>query len=317
MKFVAPAFIDRTRFFHRVKALLSRPNPIKFAQYRHEWNNAPKQEEVREFPVHLGIEPTNACNLNCVFCARHEANYSEFGFFDFELYKKIIDEGAKYNLRSVKLARGGESLMHPRFAEMIAYAKEKGIVDVLFNTNAMLLDTEKALEIIKAKPDTVIFSVDAPNKEIYESQRVGSHYETVEKNVKNFVGLKNKFYPKIVTRAHMVYTKETEHLVPAHLARWKGITEEVSIIPALSYSETPKNLKFKCRTPFRRLDITWNGNVYVCDPDYDPKGKLLLGNVKKHTIYELWHSEKINKLREIFRKESPDLVDPCKYCRGA
>ncbi|NQU83655.1 MAG: radical SAM protein [Parcubacteria group bacterium] len=317
MKFVAPAFIDRTKFFKKIKALLRHKNPLKFAYYRYEWNSAPKWEEVRDFPVHLGIEPTNACNLSCVFCARHAAKYSEFGFLDFELYKKIIDEGSKHNLRSVKLARGGESLMHPRFADMIAYAKEKGVVDVLFNTNAMLLSTEKALEIIKAKPDTVIFSVDAPDKKIYESQRVGSNYEEVERNVKNFIEMKNKLYPKIVTRAHMVYTKETEYLVPVHLKRWEGITEEVSVIPALSHTEELSNLKFKCRTPFRRMDITWNGNVYVCDPDYDTRGKLLLGNANDKTIHEIWHSEQMNKLREAFKKESPNSIDPCKFCRGA
>lgn len=207
--------------------------------------------------------------------------------------------------------------MHPRFADMIAYAKQKGIVDVLFNTNATLLDKEKAIEIIKAKPDTVIFSVDTPDKQIYESQRVGANYEEVEKNVKNFVALKNKIYPKIVTRAHMVYTEKTKHLVLTHLKRWKGVTEEVSIIPALKHNEELSNLRYKCRTPFRRLDVTWNGNVYVCDPDYDAKGKLLLGNARTQTIHEIWHSEKMNNLREIFRKESPHHVDPCKYCRGA
>ena len=98
MKFVAPAFINKTKLWKKVKVFLKHSNPLKYAYYRYEWNHAPKWDDVREFPVHLGIEPTNACNLNCVFCARHEAKYGEYGYMDFEVYKKIIDEGSKYGV---------------------------------------------------------------------------------------------------------------------------------------------------------------------------------------------------------------------------
>jgi len=317
MNFAIPAFVNKTKLINKARIFLKHRNPLKYAYYRYEWNNAPKYKKLRDFPVHLGIEPTNACNLNCVFCARHEAKYEKMGFMDFELYKKIIDEGSKNKLRSVKLVRGGESLLHPRFADMIKYAREHGVVDVIFNTNSMLLTPEMSLRIIEARPDFVIFSVDAPDKQIYESQRVGSNYETVENHIKTFVNLKNKLYPKIITRAHMVYTSETEYLVSKHLERWKKITDEISVIKALNYKEEACGLKFKCRTPFRRLDITWDGNVYICDPDYDPKGKLMVGNANNQSIYEIWHSDKINRIREIFYKESPELADPCKFCRGA
>lgn len=308
-------FKNKSGFFKKIGAFVQHREPLKYAKYRHEWNSAPKKNDLRDFPVHLGIEPTNACNLNCVFCARHNSDYT-FGYMDFELYKKIIDEGSKHSLRSVKLVRGGESLLHPKFSDMIRYAREKGIIDIMFNTNGTLLTDEKSLEIINAKPDLIIFSVDAPDKKIYEEQRVGSNYEQVEKNIKRFIELKNKIYPKIRTRAHMVYTNETESLAPKHIVRWKDIIDEVTVNKAVEYSEAPKNMQFKCRTPFRRLDITWDGKVFVCDPDFDPKQKLLLGNANEQTIYDLWHSPKINHLRDIFRRNSPQEADPCKYCRG-
>ncbi|MBI5401568.1 radical SAM protein [Candidatus Wolfebacteria bacterium] len=284
--------------------------------YRIEWRTAPWRKKVRSFPVHLGIEPTNHCNLNCVFCARHNIDY-KFGFMDFDLYKKIIDEGAVNGLRSVKLVRGGESLLHPRFVDMIKYAKEKGVIDIMFNTNATLLTPAKSVEIIDAAPDLIIFSVDVPDKKIFEQQRVGANYDQVERNVKNFIELKNKSKAKILTRAHMVYTPETEVYIDKHIKRWKELCDEVTVNRAVEYSEKTKNTCFKCRTPFRRLDITWDGSVYVCDPDYDPKGKLLLGDANVQSINELWHSDKIRKMRENFNNLSPGSMDPCKYCKGA
>jgi hypothetical protein len=55
----------------------------------------------------------------------------------------------------------------------------------------------------------------------------------------------------------------------------------------------------------------------VCDPDYDPEGKLILGNVNNQPIHELWHSDKIKKIRDCFSKMSPEYLDPCKYCIGS
>lgn len=315
-QFVKIKFINKTDILKRIKRFFQHQHPIQYAKYRYEWENAPKRGEARDFPIHLGIEPTNSCNLNCVFCARHNSDY-KFGYMDFELYKKIIDEGAKHKLRSVKLVRGGESLLHPRFVDMVRYAKEKGITDVMFNTNATLLTEEKSRALIEAGLDLIIFSVDAPNKEIYERQRVGSNYDLVEKNIKGFISLKNKLKSKIRTRAHMVYTDETQHLIPQHIERWKDLADEVTVNRALEYKEELCNKKFKCRTPFRRLDITWEGNVHACDPDFDPKDKLFIGNANSQTIYELWHSPKMRALREAFNNESPELFDPCKYCSGS
>lgn len=311
------AFKNKNSFWQRAKTFLRHRNLLKYAIYRYEWHHSPKYKTVRNFPVHLAIEPTNACNLSCVFCARHLVSYyKEFGFMDFDMYKKIIDEGVQKGLRSVKLIRGGEGLLHPRFADMIKYAREKGIVDIMFNTNAMLMTSEKAIEIINAKPDLVIFSVDSPEKESFERLRRGAIFEQVEENVKNFISLKNKIYPKMITRAHMVYTNETEHLIGRHIIRWQDIADEVTVTPPMNYCEKIHNKKFRCRTPFRRLEITWNGNVYACDADFDPHGKLFLGNIKEKSIYELWHSEKMKFLRDAFRKESPRDMDPCKYCPG-
>lgn len=315
-KFVKIKFSNKTNPWKKIKVFLKHRDPVKFAFYRREWNIAPKKDKTRNFPIHLGIEPTNACNLNCVFCARRLIDY-KFGYMDFSLYKKIIDEGTKNKLRSVKLVRGGESLLHPQFTEMIKYAREKGIVDIMFNTNCTLLSPEKSLEIIKAGPDLVIFSVDAPDKEIYEKQRVGSNYEKVEKNIKAFIELKNKLNSHITTRAYMVYTDETEHLIEKHIERWKNLADDVAVNKACSHSQIQTNKDFRCRNPFRRLDITWDGKAYACDPDFDPQGKLFLGDANTQTIAEIWHSPKIKMLRNSFRQNKTPRIDPCMYCRGA
>ena len=109
-KFIKKAFSNKNSLFKKIKYIFKHREPLRYMLYRIEWRTAPWRERARPFPVHLGIEPTNHCNLNCVFCARHNIDY-KFGFMDFNLYKKIIDEGASLGLRSVKLVRGGDDVL--------------------------------------------------------------------------------------------------------------------------------------------------------------------------------------------------------------
>ena len=55
------------------------------------------------------------------------------------LYKKIIDEISIMEVPSIKLNWRGEPLLHPNIFECIDYAKKKGILEVIINTNATSL----------------------------------------------------------------------------------------------------------------------------------------------------------------------------------
>jgi len=65
----------------------------------------------------VAIEPTNGCNLDCVMC--YSKGRKE-GIMDWQLYKKIIDEGVSMRRDlGVGLNFGGESLLHPKFSDMV------------------------------------------------------------------------------------------------------------------------------------------------------------------------------------------------------
>ena len=68
-----------------------------------------------------------------------------------DLYKKIIMETIVMGVPSIKLNWRGEPLLNPKMSKMISYAKEKGILEVMINTNAVSLNEKKAIEIIVDK----------------------------------------------------------------------------------------------------------------------------------------------------------------------
>jgi len=101
----------------------------EYKKYRKDWMENPKKFIVSDFPLHLDIEATNRCNLKCVFCDKLPyLSKDKIGDMDMGLYKKIIDEGARYGLMGVKLSYRGEPLLNKNVVEMVKYAKNRAIL---------------------------------------------------------------------------------------------------------------------------------------------------------------------------------------------
>ena len=157
----------------------------EYREYRSNWERYPK-ERIVEKPLNLDIELTNKCNLQCVMCPATIYRYDNCGFMEESLYKHIIDEAAAENIPAIKLIWRGESMLHSKLITFIQYAKEKGIIDVLLNTNATLMTPEMSKKLIASGLDKIFFSFDSPYKEKYEAIRVGADYDTVLYNIKTF-----------------------------------------------------------------------------------------------------------------------------------
>lgn len=139
-----------------------------YREYRRKWNENPQTYIVDCFPIHLDLETLTHCNLKCFMC---------FQSFDpppplvmgIELLKRIIDASVDKGLCPMKTQYQGEPLLDLRMAEIIRYAKDRGILEVMFNTNATLLDEARATELIEAGLDKLICSVDGCTSEVYET----------------------------------------------------------------------------------------------------------------------------------------------------
>jgi MoaA/NifB/PqqE/SkfB family radical SAM enzyme len=96
-----------------------------------------------EFPTVFYIEPTNDCNLSCIMCPRKKSRKA-VGYMSFGLFRDVVDQLSRRNIAQLSLHLAGEPLLHPRIAEMVAYAKGSGLRTVRFATNATLLNENLA-----------------------------------------------------------------------------------------------------------------------------------------------------------------------------
>jgi len=133
-------------------------------------------------PEMLVLETTNRCNAHCRMCPHPRMQRAQ-GVMGEALFKKIIDECAVLGIRRVQLNATGDPLLDPEFSRRISYAKQQGIGEVSFFTNALLLTPERTAEILAAGPDMVFLSLDGYEAAAYESVR-GLPFEKVKKKTK-------------------------------------------------------------------------------------------------------------------------------------
>jgi radical SAM protein with 4Fe4S-binding SPASM domain len=327
MKYIKinPTYIEVITSDHIQRWQATRPK--KYWEYRKKWHENPKRQIVGKFPLHLDIESTRRCNLRCPMCVRtiklKRGEKIEEGDMDFNLFKKIVSEGAVNGLYSIKLNYLGEPLICKDLVKMVAYAKNKGIIDVMFNTNGSLLTKAVARELIKAGLDKLFISFDSPFKERYEKIRVGTKFEKVIENVKNLIQIRNKLKsPTPIVRVSMVVMKENKREVLDYIKLWKPIVDLVGFSDYLNPQGMDKRKRyaiklrrhenFVCSQLYQRLFIHYNGKIGLCCVDYDAECDL--GNVKDTFIKDVWLGEKMRKIRELHNKGKWYENPLCKKC---
>lgn len=288
----------------------------RFREYRKKWKEWPENFYAGEFPLFIDVEVTSACNLRCPFCSTtFRKKMIKEGLISFDTVKKIIDEGADNNLYGVKFSIRGEPLLHPQIHKFIRYAKDKGLIDVYFNTNAMLLTEDISKKLIEAGLDRISISFEGYTKEVYERCRVGAEYETVLANIENIQALKKKLgvqHPKV--RVQAVMLPDTAPTFKNYKKFWAQRADEVGFLDYIIMKTRKKGIRYPWACPqiWQRMAIWWDGTILPCN--HDDVGLLALGNVRDTTIKEAWHSEKLRGVRDTHKKGMTHKTQGCNGC---
>ena len=129
------------------------------------------------------VEPTNACNLDCITCMRQVWD-EPLGQMSAQTYQRILDGLKAFApVPTVFFGGIGEPLAHPRIVEMIRQAKALG-ARVELITNGILLGEAMALQLIQADLDVLWVSLDGATAESYADVRLGAALPLVVANLR-------------------------------------------------------------------------------------------------------------------------------------
>ncbi len=294
----------------------------RFLEYRRRWTESPRRFEVGEFPIHLDIESTGVCNLRCPFCATTTENWGPTapGYMTFDLFRRIIDEGAAEGLCSVKLSFRGEPLLHQQLAGFVDYAKKNGIIDVYFNTNATMLKDVTIHKLIDAGLDRISISAEGTTKVVYEKNRVGAKFERVVERVAALKRIRDQRglgYPRI--RIQTVLLPEFKGSMEYYVRFWGPYADEVSYLD--TRREGPQDdhrglvAEWACPFLWQRMTILWDGTLLPCLMHGVSDFRLLAyGNVQKIRIKDAWLSEQAQRYRELHMAGRAHELEACNRC---
>ena len=287
-----------------------------FVRYRERFERAVRFEEELPFPIHVDFETIFGCNLRCVMCthAHPELFPSRPRFMPFELFRKIIDEGTPLGLSSIGLDQEGDPLLVKDLARFIAYARSKGIMDVIINTNALALDKNRTEELLTSGLTRIHFSLDAVRKETYDKIRIGSDFEKVQENIRYFCQRKRELGLELpVTRVSFVKMRDNEAELDEFVAKWTPLVDAIAIqeynmpftgrpeLEKLQASTRVKDPDFNCTQPWFRMVVLTDGSVLPCCL-LGMSLKMKVGNANTSSVAELWNSSTVRQLRQMHRE---------------
>ena len=290
----------------------------KFVQYRKAWQDAAESKYSPPFPLEIGFELSNYCNLSCEMCYLSvRNNIPDKKRIDLDIIRKVMEESKHHNLPAVKIGSNAEAFMHPQIVEIIDLILSYDIMDVFLITNGTLLSEKIAKIIVEKELARLSISLDAATEETFKKIR-GASLAEVEANIHRVIELKKKHNsPLPYIRVTFAKQESNIHEMEAFLEKWQGKADCIDFQDCLDYGNVDelkdiKNTDFTCSQPFQRVRVDECGNVYPCCTYYQKYHKL--GNLKDHSLAELWNGKQANALRESFASKTQSLA--CKNCFG-
>jgi len=272
------------------------------------------------YPVHLDIESTNYCLLNCGMCPRRFMKRKK-GFMDWKTLQKIIEE-SKGKTKTCYFHQMGDPLLHPEIVPMLRYIRDAGILTTISTSGVLLTPKMSKALFEEAKLFHLIISFDSLKKEVYEQLRLGADFEQVLENVSACATLKKEKGYSTLVELQTIKMRQNESEVD-HFKKWfqsalegidrlsfKPFSFWAGHVPDWSLADR-KPKKYVCTMFNYSASVYWNGDVVTCCMDYD--GFTKVGNIYENSLKEIWDSERY----EIFRKAHKEKdFSKLKFCKG-
>jgi MoaA/NifB/PqqE/SkfB family radical SAM enzyme len=296
------------------------------------------------------VEITNRCNLSCRTCGRNywDKSLNPLGDMSRETMLKL-DPYLK-RASSINVWGYGESLLSPRFFELMDHcAGFKGALQLF--TNGTTLSKENAERLIEKNLHSLVISLDGATAKTVQETRSGVSLDDLVEKISRLndlkasrgVGHPSLAFSFTASRKNIGELPDLIRLA----ARLKAVTVYVSIARIFHPSLRPDSLlndlpsamaafsrarevgrdlgvqvnvqtapNEACRQPFELLFVKWNGDVFgCCASAYHsvPRLQIFLGNVHKMSLDAMWNGEYMKRVRKGLLGQVP-LNEICARC---
>nr|VFK30277.1 MAG: Iron-sulfur cluster-binding domain-containing protein [Candidatus Kentron sp. MB]VFK32095.1 MAG: Iron-sulfur cluster-binding domain-containing protein [Candidatus Kentron sp. MB]VFK75164.1 MAG: Iron-sulfur cluster-binding domain-containing protein [Candidatus Kentron sp. MB] len=279
-----------------------------------------EKSEWQTFPVCTQVTLNHGiCDSYCISCPvgrlrfgdaspaiKEELSTGRKISMDFDIFSKVADEVAKYPHAWLRLHARGEPLLHPRFVDMVRYAKARGVHLVQAFTDAISLNDAKAHGILDAGLDVLECSVHG-HTETYERLMRNGSYRQVVRNIIHFRQLRDDMNKPTRLVVSAVDQPEFQSEKEAHYAFWNQYADEVIYRPYHSWGSRIDNAcgavpetRRPCAQLWTRCTIGPTGKILACFNSWSEQEEEVLGDLcdPDTSITGIWQSARTKRLRQ-------------------
>lgn len=285
------------------------------------WPSLARRRILHAMPQYVMIQTTSFCNAKCTICPYPDtAKELAMGMMADDLYEKILRDCAQGGgVQKVLPFLMNEPLMDKKFPARLALLRRiLPDVKIQIDSNLGLLDAEKA-EAIAEYCDAILVSAHGITKESFEMISVGIPFDRFLANLDLLVQTARG--RRVQVRINCV--ARTRHHADEVRAFWaaRGVEAHVNLFVTHAgnhksekkHSDAP--LRGCCNTdiPLNRLNILYNGDCILCCMDW--RREVVLGNVGRSSVRELWNSDAYHAIRDkVYGAETAGPEFLCRRC---
>ncbi len=259
------------------------------------------------------------CDVACLACpvgrlnrgdpqaqAQWKADGAKRFFMSWDVFEKAARETGQHPESFMRFHARGEPTLHPRFTDMIGYAKSVGVSTVQIFTNGLSMDENLALETLDTEPDVVEFSIHG-HTQTYESLMGNDQFEQVVRNVLRFVRLRDELNKPSKVVVSAVDQPDFQSDKKAHSQFWSSRVDKVILRPYHSWGgripretvDTPAQ-RHPCPQLWTRLTVGPTGKILFCFNSWDEDESEIVADLMDPgvTIAQVWQSERYTQARD-------------------
>lgn len=288
-------------------------------------------------PFIINVDPTDVCNFRCKFCPTADRALMRttpgrnFGLMDFALYQKIIDDICQFErpIKVLRLYKDGEPLLHPKFPEMVRYAKDKKSSERIdTTTNASRLSPELNLKLADAGLDRINISIYGMNEAQYKDfSKAKVNFDALVANIRHLYERrgncemiikingdilseedKQRFYDVFGDMADGVYIEHIMSCWPEFDLEQHGVHPN----PDVGIYGQPISEVQVCPYIFYSFSINSDGRASSCFLDWERK--LIIGDAKTQSVKDIWNGAKLLAHQKMMLMKQRKQHPVCRNC---
>lgn len=274
-------------------------------------NQIEQKSIFKEFVEVINLETSTKCNRQCGYCPLSYDNRGNIQItMSKSLINKVINELKEINYDGiVSLNLYNEPLLDDNIENVIASIKENLPNSfVSFNSNGDYLTLDKLLNLNKSGLDEIRITL---HSDTYQDENRKKAIDKFFKKL-NIEYEISKFVSNETIQVERKFNS-TNLIVMCH--NWGVIgNDRAGSVELLMQDSKTRNSP--CMKPFRELVISAEGNCYPCCnffPNSEVSKKLIMGNISKESIYNIFSSTIMINFRKNLFDFSPKF-SPCNTC---